>query len=64
MPQQRAPVDRTVEISWNRHLVPFIEAQTDHDLAVALGSTPIAAAISAACSRPGCPDGHRYLPAI
>jgi penicillin amidase len=37
MPQQRAPVDRTVEISWNRHLVPFIEAQTDHDLAVALG---------------------------
>jgi penicillin amidase len=37
MPQQGAPVERTVEIFWNQHLVPFIEAQTDHDLAVALG---------------------------
>jgi len=32
-----APLDSAVEICWNQHLVPFIEAQTDHDVAVALG---------------------------
>jgi penicillin G amidase len=37
IPRQPAPIDSAVEISWNQHLVPFIEAQTDHDLAVALG---------------------------
>jgi penicillin amidase len=26
-----------VDIHWNAHLVPFIEAKTDRDLAIALG---------------------------
>ncbi len=36
-PNKGVPVERPVEIRWNRHLVPFIEAATDRDLAVALG---------------------------
>ncbi len=32
-----APVARPVTIHWNAHLVPFIEAESDEDLAVALG---------------------------
>ncbi len=36
-PGEGAPVEKPVEIRWNRHLVPFIEAATDRDLAVALG---------------------------
>lgn len=36
-PREGAPVEKPVEIRWNPHLVPFIEAQTDRDLAVALG---------------------------
>jgi penicillin amidase len=37
LPSQGLPVGGVVEIYWNEHLVPFIEAQTDRDLAVALG---------------------------
>ncbi len=37
MPREGAPLDSAVAISWNQHLVPFIDAQTDHDLAVTLG---------------------------
>jgi penicillin G amidase len=37
LPRQGAPVYRPLEIFWNEHLVPFIEARTDGDLAVALG---------------------------
>jgi penicillin amidase len=37
LPRQGAPVHRPVVIFWNEHLVPFIEARTDRDLAVALG---------------------------
>ena len=36
-PLRRAPVAAPVEIRWNEHLVPFIEATSDRDLAVALG---------------------------
>jgi len=36
-PNREAPVEKPVEIRWNRRLVPFIEAATDRDLAVALG---------------------------
>ena len=32
-----APVARPVTIHWDAHLIPFIEAETDEDLAVALG---------------------------
>ncbi len=36
-PSLGTPVEKPVTIRWNRHLVPFIEAATDKDLAVALG---------------------------
>jgi penicillin amidase len=36
-PLRRAPVTAPVDIRWNEHLVPFIEAKEDRDLAVALG---------------------------
>src|SRR3954471_2996327 len=36
-PLLRAPVAAPVEIRWNEHLVPFIDATSDRDLAVALG---------------------------
>ncbi len=36
-PSEGTPAEKPVEIRWNRHLVPFIEAATDRDLAVALG---------------------------
>src|SRR4051812_25263698 len=36
-PLRRAPVAAPVEIRWNEHLVPFIDATDDRDLAVALG---------------------------
>lgn len=36
-PAKETPVEKRVEIRWNRHQVPFIEARTDRDLAVALG---------------------------
>jgi acyl-homoserine lactone acylase PvdQ len=36
-PTKGTPVERRVEIRWNQHQVPFIEAQTGRDLAVALG---------------------------
>jgi penicillin amidase len=37
LPADGAPVSRPVEILWNDHQVPFIEAETDADLATALG---------------------------
>jgi penicillin amidase len=37
LPAAGAPVAGPVEIRWNDHLVPWIEAGTDEDLAVALG---------------------------
>jgi penicillin amidase len=37
LPRQGLPLDAPVEIRWNDRLVPFIEARSDRDLAVALG---------------------------
>src|SRR3954470_7661976 len=37
LPQTGLPVGAPVEIRWSEHLVPFIEARSDRDLAVALG---------------------------
>lgn len=37
IPPRAAPLAAPVRIRWNRHHVPFIEAQHDTDLAVALG---------------------------
>jgi penicillin amidase len=36
-PTKEIPIERRVEIRWSRHQIPFIEAGTDRDLAVALG---------------------------
>ena len=36
-PTQGLPLARPVDIRWNGHQIPFIEAETDGDLAVALG---------------------------
>ncbi len=36
-PSEGAPLERPVKIRWNRHQIPFVEAETDRDLAVALG---------------------------
>lgn len=36
-PTTDLPLQRPVEVRWNRHQVPFITAETDRDLAVALG---------------------------
>jgi penicillin amidase len=37
LPLHDAPLERPCTIRWNDHAVPFIEAENDHDLAVALG---------------------------
>ena len=37
LPLKGAPVSRPVTITWDDHQIPFIEAQTDEDLAAALG---------------------------
>src|SRR5947209_15261677 len=37
LPSRDLPVAAPVEIRWNEHLVPFIAADRDRDLAVALG---------------------------
>ncbi len=37
LPRTGVPLHRPVAIHWNDHQVPFIEADTDRDLAVALG---------------------------
>ena len=37
LPRHGLPLDAPVEIRWNNRLVPFIEARSDRDLAVALG---------------------------
>ena len=36
-PTERLPLDRPVSVRWNEHLVPYIEAGTDRDLAFTLG---------------------------
>src|SRR4051812_21567110 len=36
-PSHLIPVAAPVEIRWNEHLVPFVEAKSDRDLATALG---------------------------
>jgi penicillin amidase len=36
-PRDRLPLERVVTIRWNRFQVPFVEAETDRDLAFALG---------------------------
>lgn len=37
LPRKKLPVEKSMVIRWNQHHVPFINAETDHDLAVALG---------------------------
>ena len=37
LPRSGLPLDKPVQIHWNEHQVPFIEAETDHDAAVSLG---------------------------
>jgi penicillin amidase len=37
LPATGAPLSRSVSIWWDEHQVPFIEAETDNDLATALG---------------------------
>jgi len=37
LPRTGLPVERAVDIYWNDHLVPFIDARSDDDLACALG---------------------------
>jgi penicillin amidase len=37
LPLRNAPISRPVTIFWDDHQIPFIEAQTDEDLAAALG---------------------------
>src|SRR5258707_3967949 len=37
LPLRNAPVSRPVTIYWDDHQIPFIEAQSDEDLAAALG---------------------------
>jgi penicillin amidase len=37
LPRSGLPLSAPVDIHWNAHLVPFIEAKTDRDLAIALG---------------------------
>ena len=36
-PTKNVPVEKAVTIYWDRHMVPFIEAESDDDLAFALG---------------------------
>jgi penicillin G amidase len=37
IPRTGLPLDYPLTVRWNEHQVPFIEAETDHDLAVGLG---------------------------
>jgi penicillin amidase len=37
LPRRDLPLDRAVEIHWNERLVPYLEAESDRDLAVGLG---------------------------
>ncbi|MGE0647786.1 MAG: penicillin acylase family protein [Alphaproteobacteria bacterium] len=37
LPTKGLPLDGPVDIYWDEHLIPFIEASTDHDAAFALG---------------------------
>lgn len=37
LPAQALPLERPVAVHWDAHMIPFIEAETDADLAFALG---------------------------
>ncbi|MBV8870147.1 MAG: penicillin acylase family protein, partial [Acetobacteraceae bacterium] len=37
LPLKGLPLRQATLVHWNDHQVPFVEAQTDHDLAVTLG---------------------------
>src|SRR5262245_6273663 len=37
LPTQDVPLELPCTVRWNSHAVPFIEAENDHDLAVAIG---------------------------
>jgi penicillin amidase len=37
LPRENLPLDKPVIIRWNKYQIPFVEAETDHDLAFALG---------------------------
>ena len=37
LPRRGLPIAAAVEIYWNEHLVPYVDARSDRDLAVALG---------------------------
>lgn len=37
LPVERLPLERPVNVRWNQHLVPWVEAETDGDLFFALG---------------------------
>jgi penicillin amidase len=37
LPRTSLPLEKPVTIRWNKYQVPFVEAETDHDLAFALG---------------------------
>ena len=37
VPREKAPLEKPVTIRWDDHQIPFIEANTDHDAATALG---------------------------
>jgi len=37
LPRKGLPIAAPVRIHWDEHQIPFIEAETDDDLAVALG---------------------------
>ena len=37
LPRDHLPLDKPVTIRWNKYQVPFVEAETNHDLAFAMG---------------------------
>ena len=37
IPRNMLPLDKPVTIRWNKYQVPFVDAETDHDLAFAMG---------------------------
>lgn len=37
LPRHGLPLEQTVVVRWNDHQVPYIDARSDHDIAVALG---------------------------
>src|SRR5215467_2444731 len=37
LPRSGLPLDKPVTVRWDQYQVPFVEAETDHDLAFAMG---------------------------